>query len=123
MIGARVWAIPGGLIPVESRGEEPRFTSRDEVSILNAGAADATIEITAHHPDRAPVGPYAIAIAALRLRRFRVNDLIFPEALELGVPYALVLRSNVPVVVQFARFDSAALQRTMFSALAAGPSG
>ncbi|MGD9740365.1 MAG: sensory rhodopsin transducer [Bauldia sp.] len=105
-IGARRWAIAGGHIPVESHGPEPAFTSRDQLSILNTGADGASLAITVFHPDRDPVGPYEITVPARRVRRIRVNDLIFPEAVELGRPYALVIESDRPLVIQFTRFDS-----------------
>jgi hypothetical protein len=40
----------------------------------------------------------------------RINDLIDPEAVPLGVPYGLVVRSDVPVVVQLSRLDTRAAE-------------
>lgn len=47
-IGHKVWAIPGGRMPLRSTGPEPDFTSRDELCILNTAATDAELEITTH---------------------------------------------------------------------------
>jgi hypothetical protein len=107
-IGKRVWVVAGGHVPLRSKGPEPEFTSRDELTILNAGGAEAEIEIAVHHPDRAPVEPYRLTVAARRLRKVRVNDLIFPEAVYLDADYGLVIRASHPVVVQFTRLDSEA---------------
>jgi hypothetical protein len=47
-------------------GQEPAFTSRDEIWFLNAGEATATIEITIYYEDQDPVGPYPLKIEAAR---------------------------------------------------------
>ncbi len=105
-IGRKLWVIPGGHIPETGTGREPEFTSRDELCVLNAGDADAELEITIYYADREPVGPYRLKVAARRVRQVRFNDLIDPEAMPLGVPFAAVVKSNAPVTVQFTRVDT-----------------
>lgn len=102
-IGKKVWVIPGGCIPLDSNGHEPDFTSRDQLSLLNTGDIEAEIGIFIFHEAQEPVGPYELRLAGRRMRRVRFNDLIFPQALELGSNFAALLLSNVPVVVQFTR--------------------
>lgn len=106
-IGARTaWTFAAGFMPEESTGHEPDFTSRDELFVLNTSEGDATISIEVYHLDRDPVGPYEVPVAARRVRPVRVNDLIDPQAVPLGVPYALVVTSDVPVVVQLVHVDT-----------------
>lgn len=60
-------------------------------------------------PREVQVGPTHRTIPrhrSRRIRHVRVNDLIDPEAIELDRPYGCVLRSPVPVVVQFLRQDT-----------------
>ena len=45
-IGSKVWAIPGGHMPLLSSGAEPRDTSRDELCVLNAGHFDVHLQLT-----------------------------------------------------------------------------
>jgi hypothetical protein len=106
VIGCKLWAIPGGRIPEGGSGREPEFTSRDELCVLNAGDADAHLEITIYYADREPVGPYPLVVAARRVRQVRFNDLIDPSAMPLGTDYAAVVASDVPVTVQFTRLDT-----------------
>ena len=54
---------------------------------------------------------HRLTVAPRRLRRFRINDLIFPQAVLLAVPYALQMWCDVPIVVQFGRQDTLALVR------------
>ncbi|HWQ16178.1 MAG TPA: sensory rhodopsin transducer [Roseiflexaceae bacterium] len=107
-IGHRTWAISGGHIPPESSGREPEHTSRDVLCLLNTGDADARLRMTLYYEDREPVGPYPLTVPARRLRHVRVNDLIDPEAVPLGVPYGCVIESDAPIVVQLTRVDSGA---------------
>lgn len=105
-IGSRVWAIPGGHMPLLSSGAEPRDTSCDELCVLNAGHFEAHLQLTIFYEDREPVGPYPLKVAAQRVRHVRCNDLIDPQALPLDTPYALLLVADHPVVVQFTRRDT-----------------
>jgi hypothetical protein len=105
-LGTTLWAVPGGRVPLDRTGREPEFTSFDKLSVLNAGDADAHLELAIFHPGRDPVGPYKLTVAARRCRQVRVNDLIEPEAVPLAEDYSVVVRSDVPVVVQFTRQDT-----------------
>lgn len=117
-IGAKVWAIPGGHMPLRSSGDEPRYTSRDELCVLNAGHADASLQLTIYYEDREPVGPYSLEVAAHRVRHVRFNDLIDPQALPLDTPYAVLLTADHPVVVQFTRHDTSQAANAIATTLA-----
>lgn len=105
-IGHTVWVIPGGRMPPVSTGREPDFTSCDELCILNAAGAPAKLTLTMFYEDQDPQGPYKIEVPARRVRHLRVNDLIDPEAIFLDRPYAALIESDRPVVVQFSRRDT-----------------
>ncbi|MEQ4303144.1 sensory rhodopsin transducer [Plantactinospora sp. B6F1] len=105
-LGGRVWVIPDGRIPFPSNGAEPEFTSFDQLSVLNTGDEPAELRITVYYEDREPVGPYPVTVGARRIRHVRLNDLVDPEAIVLGRRFGCVVRSPVPVVVQFLRQDT-----------------
>jgi hypothetical protein len=107
-IGRRHWAISAGHAPARGTGSEPVFTSHDRVALLNAGARLANVRITVFYADRSSVGPYRIGVAPRRVRSVRINDLIFPEAVRLGVPYGLRIDSDERIVAQFTRQDTRA---------------
>ena len=107
-IGRCQWAIAAGFAPSRSTGEEPEFTSRDTLSLLNAGEDLANVRIHVLYATRGEIGPFRLGVAPRRLRRVRINDLIFPEAVRLDEPYSLRVSSDVPVVVQFGRQDTRA---------------
>ena len=105
-LGHTTWVIPEGYIPSQSTGTDRTLISHEAVCILNAGDADAAITITLYFKDRAPVGPYHLAVPASRTRHFRFNDLTDPETVPRDTDYSSVIRSSVPVVVQHTRLDS-----------------
>lgn len=105
-LGKQRWAISAGCVPARSTGPEPAFTGRDQFSVLNTGPVMANLRIRVLYERHSPVGVYRLTIAARRVRTFRVNDLIFPEAVRLDEPYGLLMESDRPVVVQFTRQDT-----------------
>ena len=105
-LGARRWAIAEGYIPAGSTGPAPQMTSHETVCILNAGPAEAQVEITVYFADRDPIGPYRVTVPARRTRHVRFNDLKDPGEIPPGTDFASVIESDVPVVVQHTRLDS-----------------
>ena len=117
-IGHRTWVIAEGYIPAESNGPDPEMTSHESVSLLNAGDADAHVEITTYWPDREPVGPYRVTVPARRTKHVRFNDLEDPEPLPRGKEYSSVISSDVPVVAQHTRLDSRQSENALLSTMA-----
>lgn len=105
-LGARTWVVPGGRVPFPSHGREPDLTGFDQLCVLNAADRSAELTLDFYYEDIEPVGPYRLRVDSRRIRHVRVNDLIDPEAVRLDRPYGCVLRSSVPVVVQFLRQDT-----------------
>jgi hypothetical protein len=106
-IGKKVWVIPGGHIPLQSTGQEPEFTSHDKISLLNTNAGQAQVQLTVYYPDEEPQQGYRCQVPGKRVRKIRINELIDPLPVFLDRPYALVIRSDVPLVVQFSRQSTA----------------
>ncbi|MGH2446150.1 MAG: sensory rhodopsin transducer [Candidatus Limnocylindria bacterium] len=117
-IGHRRWAIAEGWIPSGSTGPEPEMTSHETACILNASDTDANIEITIYYVDREPVGPYRITVGARRTLHQRFNDLADPEPIPRDTPYASVIESDVPIVVQHTRLDSRQSENALLSTVA-----
>jgi len=105
-IGKTRWAIAEGWIPESSHGPQPEMLSHETACILNAGAADAHVEITIYFADREPAGPYRLVVPARRTKHLRFNDLNDPEPVPRATDYSSVIVSDVPVVVQHTRLDS-----------------
>lgn len=117
-IGRRRWAIAEGYIPGWSNGPEPEMSSHETCCILNAGDRQARVEITIYFTDREPAGPYRVEVPARRTAHVRFDELTDPEPIPPAVPYASVIASDVPVVVQHTRLDSRQAENALLSTMA-----
>ena len=94
------------------------MTSHETACILNTSNADAHVEITVFFSDREPAGPYRITVPARRTLHQRFNDLTDPEPVPRDTPYASVITSDVPIVVQHTRLDSRQAENALLSTIA-----
>ena len=117
-IGRTRWAIAEGYIPATSHGPEPAMTSHETACILNAGDRDAHISIIVYFTDRDPAGPYTLTVPAQRTLHQRFNDLRDPETIPLATPFASVIVSDVPIVVQHTRIDTRQAEAALLSTVA-----
>jgi hypothetical protein len=117
-IGRKRWAIAEGYIPGWSHGPEPEMTSHETACILNASDRDAHVEITVYFEDREPAGPYRVIVPARRTRHLRFNDLKDPQPIPHERPYASVIESDVPIVVQHTRLDSRQAENALITTIA-----
>ena len=117
-IGRRRWAIAEGYIPGWSNGPEPELESHETCCILNAGDQPANIRITVYFTDREPVGPYRVEVPAQRTTHLRFNGLTEPEPIPKDTPFASIIESDVPVVVQHTRLDSRQAENALMTTMA-----
>ena len=105
-IGSLTWAIAEGYIPSQSTGEGPELESHEAACMLNPGGSPAAVELTVFFADRDPAGPYRVTVPPRRTLHLRFNDLEDPEPVPRDTPYAAVIESDQPIVVQHTRLDS-----------------
>lgn len=116
-IGHTRWAIAEGYIPEGSHGPAPELESHEACCVLNANDKDAQIAITIYYTDRDPVGPYNFSVPARRACHLRYNDFTDPEPIPRGTPYASVIESDLPVVVQHTRLDSRQAENALMTTI------
>jgi hypothetical protein len=117
-IGAKVWAIPEGYLPSGGIQGDPALVPHEAACILNTGDSDAEVTLTLYFTDREPVGPYRVTVGARRTVHVRINDLADPEPVPRDTPYASLITSTQPVVVQYTRLDSRDARIALLSTLA-----
>ncbi len=115
-LGSQRWAIAEGYIPPYSHGLEPQLTSHK--TVLNTTDQDAHITITVYFSDREPIGPYQQTVHARRTRHIRFNNLKNPAPTPVDTDFAIVVESNVPIVVQHTRRDSRQAENALLSTIA-----
>jgi hypothetical protein len=117
-IGCTRWAIAEGYIPGWSHGPAPELESHETCCILNAGERVANVRITIYFEDREPAGPYRLTVQPRRTRHLRFNELEDPEPIPRETPYASVIESDVPIVVQHTRLDSRQAENALMTTMA-----
>ena len=117
-IGQTRWAIAEGFIPGKSHGPAPEMISHEACCILNASEKDAHVTITVFFEDRDRAGPYNFEIPSRRTRHLRFNNFEDPEPIPRDTPYASVIESDVPIVVQHTRLDSRQAENALLTTMA-----
>jgi hypothetical protein len=115
--GAHVWLIPDGYLPEASQGDQQ---SHEAICVLNSGTQDATLRITFYFEDRPPLRDVPVVVPAERTRHVRTDQpsQLGGNVLPRGVPYAVRVASNHPVVVQHSRLDTSAPALALMTTLA-----
>jgi hypothetical protein len=122
-IGHRTWAIPEGWLPPRAGARGRALESHEAACVLNAGDADAHLEIEVFFRDREPAGPYHVTVPARRTLHLRFDDLASPEPVPRGVEFASVFRSDVPVVIQHTRLDARDAETSLMTTIAFSAAG
>lgn len=111
-----LWIIPDGYIPPSSSGE---LVSHESVCVLNTSDQDAMVTIHAYFEDREPLMDMQTVVPARRTRHIRTSSLSSAgESIPPGVPYAMEVKSSVPVYVQYSRLDSTQAENALMSIMA-----
>lgn len=117
-LGRRRWAIAEGYLPIGSHGPKPELQSHETACILNMAFTPAHVRVTIYYGDRDPVGPYRVEVPPRRSLHVRFDDLADPEPIPRGTPFASILESDVPIVVQHTRLDSRQRENALLSTMA-----
>lgn len=114
--GEKHWFIPDGYIPETSSGS---LLSHESVCVLNCSSEEAMLRFTIFFEDREPMEDILVVIPARRTKHIRTSSLVKEgKPIPLGVPYAIEVNSDVPVVVQYSRLDSTQAENALMSILA-----
>ncbi len=115
-IGDTHWVIPDGYIPPESSGS---LTSHESICVLNCASQDAQLLITIFFEDRDPICDIPYMVPARRTQHIR-TALLQKEGMSItvGVPYAIEVRSDIAIIVQYSRLDSTQSENALMSTMA-----
>lgn len=112
--GRRLWIVPDAYLPPLTPADEARRAtgkgcwSHESLCVVNTGPKAARLRLTFYFEDRPPRKNVLVTVGAERTRHVRFDK---PEQLggyrvPAGVPYALRIESDVPVVAQHSRLDT-----------------
>jgi hypothetical protein len=114
--GAKKWMIPDGYIPPKSSN---KLLSHESVCVLNTSGSDAHLTFTIFFEDRDPLVNIHETVGAMRTRHIRTASLSAEgQKIPVGVPYAIVVESDINVVVQYSRLDTTQKELALMSVVA-----
>ena len=104
--GAKVWYFPDGYLPEKSA--EGKMEAHEALMLFNTNEKEADVLIDVYFSDRAPVKGISVKVEPERIKTLRLDH---PQDMGgLKIPpltqYALRIRSNIKIVVQFGRLDT-----------------
>jgi len=114
--GEKHWFIPDGYIPPDSTGE---LLSHESVCVLNCSSEEALLRFTIFFEDREPLEDILVVVPGRRTKHIRTSSLVKDGAsIPVGVPYAIEVLSDIPIIVQYSRLDSTQAENTLMSTIA-----
>lgn len=118
MPGAKSWFIPDAYYPKISTGTV--YNSHESVCVLNTGRQDANVRLTLYFEDRDKMDGFMAECKAERTHHIRLDKLKSKKGDEIpqGVPYAIMVESDVDVVVQYTRLDTTQAELGLMTAMA-----
>ena len=107
MDGKKSWYIPDGWIPRQKAGEESGYEGHEALIVLNCNEEEAKIRIDFYFEDKAPIENVMFTVGGKRVKCVRMDKPEEIGGVTLGrlQQYALRVRSDVEIVVQFGRMD------------------
>lgn len=114
--GRTTWMIPDGYIPPDSSGS---LESHESICVLNTGSKDAQLVMTIYFEDREPLEGIETVVPARRTRHIRTAGLESEgQKIPPGVPYAITVQSDIPIIVQYSRLDTTQPELALMSVMA-----
>jgi hypothetical protein len=114
----QTWFIPDMFWPKTETGGA--YTSHEAICVLNANGQDAQISLDLYFEDREPLSGFEVCCKAARTNHIRMDKLTNSSgvAVPQGTPYAAIVRSNIPVVVQYTRVDTTPMPFSLMTTMA-----
>ena len=115
--GKTVWLIPDGFLHSVSLNDQ---VSHEAVCVLNTSDKDAKITLTLYFEDRDVMTGFTAECKAGRTHHIRLDRMVSEngEKIPRDVPYALLVESTEPVVAQYSRLDTSAVEMALMTTIA-----
>jgi len=115
--GKKTWLIPDTYLNSVSKNQSP---SHESVCVINTSVIDAKIKLTLFFEDREKRDDFESFCGAGKTHHIRLDKIRSKsgEPIPKDVPYAILLESNVQVVVQYSRLDTSAAEMALMTTIA-----
>jgi len=114
--GKKTWLIPDAFYNSQSIGQ----VSHEAVCVLNTSDVDAVITMTLYFEDRDKMEGFVATCPAERTHHIRMDKLHAKcgAPVPMDVPYAILVESNVEVVIQYSRLDTSQAEMALMTTVA-----
>ncbi|MCD7776669.1 MAG: hypothetical protein LUH54_04790 [Firmicutes bacterium] len=115
--GKKVWLIPDAFLGSESKND---LTTHEAVCAINTGAVEAKLDFTLLFEDREPLTGFSAVVGAGRTNHVRLDKIrgADGEGIPYDTPYAILVESSEPVVVQYSRLDASHAELALMTTIA-----
>ena len=116
--GKKNWLIPDTYLNSVSKNQN---ISHESVCVLNTSDTDAEIKLTLYFEDREKRGDFKSFCGAGKTHHIRLDKIKSAETGEpipRDVPYAILVESNIEIVVQYSRLDTSAAEMALMTTMA-----
>lgn len=120
MSAKKTWFIPDCYWP--EGGTDAPYVSHESICVLNPSGEDAQLAFTLYFEDREPMEGFTAICGARRCHHVRMDRQASAtgQTIPRGVPYAVVMVSNVAVWVQYSRCDTTQTNMAFMTAIPMG---
>ena len=104
MYGKNVWMIADGYMSDTVKGE---YVSHEAICVLNLSGEEAHVKLTVYFEDDEPLRDICATCKNERTNHIRLDKVISADGRKIpkNTPYAVLVESDRPVVVQASRLD------------------
>jgi hypothetical protein len=115
--GKKTWLIPDTFLDSVSKNGS---VSHEAICVINTSDVDADIKLTLFFEDREARTDFSSHCQAMRTHHIRMDKLRNADGQPIprDTPYAVLLESNTPLVVQYSRLDTSAAEMALMTTIA-----
>jgi len=115
----QTWFIPDMYWPgAETEGA---YSSHEAICVLNTNPErNAQVSIELYFEDREPLAGFTACCKASRTNHIRMDKQTNPDGIAVprGIAYAALVRSDIPIVVQYTRVDTTPMPFSLMTTMA-----
>ncbi len=117
MTGKTIWTIGDGFMSDTKNGG---YESHEAVCVLNVSGKSANVKITVYFEDKDPLTGFIAVCEDKRTNHIRLDKITNDkgEKIPKNVPYALIIESDTPIIVQHSRMDVSQPEMTLMTTIA-----
>ena len=114
--GKTTWLIPDTFLDSVSKNAG---ISHEAICVINTSDVDAKIQFTLFFEDREARTDFSSQCPAMRTHHIRMDKLrnAAGEPIPRDTPYAVLVESNTPIVVQYSRLDTSAPEMALMTTI------